>query len=403
MPPEPVPVPKVPDINTTVPPPPTMAASAPSAGSGPLPHALLRAFPAIIQEQGVLKEKNPDTGKIEDAQPVRPDGTPLFQHGDAVLLYFSAHWCPPCKQFTPIIRKVLLGMGDKGGNNLTRVQPFRGAIKLIFVSRDNGIMDWMDYFESDSMGFPSEGWYALDLFHTSISKKGAEIIEQLSQKFCGKGIPSLQLLMNSQEGEVGGGIKNLQIAGGFDGRAAIQQCYEALCKPGGGVSLPPHYLYEQLVGACRGRVRMPVGTKVRVAFVKAKPHLNGQNGVVTGYSNDERYMVEVGKGQDMVAIGLKRVNLIPLIDGSVYNPVDDLRSGYSSDFGDLESVDVEWPVGTPVVIDGLASKPELNGREGRILKGREPGGDPDARYEVVVSGNAKSGEILKLKGDKMWA
>merc|ERR1712013_942318 len=56
---------------------------------------------------------------------VRADGSPGTIHPSCqlLLLYFSAHWCPPCKQFTPILRDFYQEVEDQG-------------VEIIFVSSD---------------------------------------------------------------------------------------------------------------------------------------------------------------------------------------------------------------------------------------------------------------------------
>ncbi|CAE8606321.1 unnamed protein product, partial [Polarella glacialis] len=56
------------------------------------------------------------TGKPFDAQ--------QLTSSDVIAFYFSAHWCPPCRQFTPLLKKfqeTLLSHGEK-------------SLKIIFVS-----------------------------------------------------------------------------------------------------------------------------------------------------------------------------------------------------------------------------------------------------------------------------
>ena len=40
---------------------------------------------------------------------IKSDGTSVsaeaaLEGKDLVLFYFSAHWCPPCRQFTPLLK-----------------------------------------------------------------------------------------------------------------------------------------------------------------------------------------------------------------------------------------------------------------------------------------------------------
>jgi len=47
-------------------------------------------------------------------------------------LYFSAHWCPPCRAFTPELAKFYKKMTDK--------------LEIVFVSSDEDEAQWAEYF-----------------------------------------------------------------------------------------------------------------------------------------------------------------------------------------------------------------------------------------------------------------
>ena len=51
-------------------------------------------------------------------------------------LYFSAHWCPPCRGFTPELAKFYKQMKEKVGDRL----------EIIFISSDRTKNDWQGYF-----------------------------------------------------------------------------------------------------------------------------------------------------------------------------------------------------------------------------------------------------------------
>lgn len=70
-------------------------------------------FPKSIEDSGLLAS---------------PDGAivPLKAlEGKTILLYFSAHWCPPCRQFTPMLISFYKQL---------RLQ--RGDFEIVFMSRD---------------------------------------------------------------------------------------------------------------------------------------------------------------------------------------------------------------------------------------------------------------------------
>ena len=55
---------------------------------------------------------------------------------DVVLLYFSAHWCPPCRAFTPLLRTFYESLPP-------------GSVKVVFVSRDHEKKEFDAYFQQE--------------------------------------------------------------------------------------------------------------------------------------------------------------------------------------------------------------------------------------------------------------
>eukprot|EP00762_Andalucia_godoyi_P000190 ANDGO_02417.mRNA.1 putative nucleoredoxin 3 len=72
---------------------------------------------------------------------VRRDGTTVstgtFLTGKSLLLYFSAHWCPPCRQFTPVLK----AWYESHASALNA--------ELIFCSADRSEAEFRSYFESE--------------------------------------------------------------------------------------------------------------------------------------------------------------------------------------------------------------------------------------------------------------
>merc|ERR1711948_222110 len=56
---------------------------------------------------------------------------------DFVLIYFSAHWCPPCRGFTPVLAEFYNEAKAAGKN-----------IEIVFVSSDQDEGQWKTYWES---------------------------------------------------------------------------------------------------------------------------------------------------------------------------------------------------------------------------------------------------------------
>jgi nucleoredoxin len=87
---------------------------------------------------------------------------------DIVCYYFSAHWCPPCRQFTPVLAEAYKSWKASGK-----------SIEVIFLSSDQSPDDWKEYFES----MP---WLAIPL--------GDKRKDAMSKQFGVKGIPTLVAL-----------------------------------------------------------------------------------------------------------------------------------------------------------------------------------------------------------------
>jgi len=86
-----------------------------------------------------------------------------------VMLYFSAHWCPPCRGFTPQLAEAYQASGKAGSETM-----------IVFVSSDRDENAFRDYYSQ----MP---WFALPF--AARDQKNS-----LSQKFGVQGIPSLVVL-----------------------------------------------------------------------------------------------------------------------------------------------------------------------------------------------------------------
>ena len=82
-----------------------------------------------------------------------------------VALYFSAHWCPPCRQFTPILAETYKKSYKEKG------------LEIIFVSSDRDDASFRDYFAT----MP---WLALPFSERRLK-------DQLASKLAISGIPAL--------------------------------------------------------------------------------------------------------------------------------------------------------------------------------------------------------------------
>jgi len=86
-----------------------------------------------------------------------------------LMLYFSAHWCPPCKKFTPVLSKAY-----------TKLKAMRDDFELVFVSSDKDEEAFNDYFSEMT-------FCALPFEHR-------EAKNALSKKYGVRGIPCLVML-----------------------------------------------------------------------------------------------------------------------------------------------------------------------------------------------------------------
>merc|ERR1712193_538089 len=105
---------------------------------------------------------------LNGATLIKADGSKVeaekaLENKDLVLYYFSAHWCPPCRQFTPMLAD-FYGEVDN--------------VEIVFVSSDRSPEDMLSYMK-ESHG----DWLACQ--HNSA------VANQLKQKYGISGIPSL--------------------------------------------------------------------------------------------------------------------------------------------------------------------------------------------------------------------
>lgn len=91
--------------------------------------------------------------------------------GKVVGIYFSAHWCGPCRQYTPVLSAAY-----------EKAKAAGKLFEVIFCSADQSMEEFQSYFSS----MP---WLAIPF--------GNPVREQLMGKFQVKGIPKLSILAPS--------------------------------------------------------------------------------------------------------------------------------------------------------------------------------------------------------------
>lgn len=96
--------------------------------------------------------------------------TDILKNKKFVAIYFSAHWCPPCRQFTPFLAEFYETLREDDEN----------ALEIIFASKDE---DQATFDES----FGDMPWKAIPF-------EGGSYCQELSDKYGQHGIPTLVVL-----------------------------------------------------------------------------------------------------------------------------------------------------------------------------------------------------------------
>lgn len=92
---------------------------------------------------------------------------------DIVGIYFSAHWCPPCREFTPILAKCYKEAKEK-----------KLPIEIIFVSSDESESDLFDYM-TEAHG----DWLAVPFDSPLVGQ-----LQEMQTKLELEGIPTLLIV-----------------------------------------------------------------------------------------------------------------------------------------------------------------------------------------------------------------
>ena len=127
----------------------------------------------------------------------------LLPSDGVVAIYFSAHWCPPCRSFTPVLAETYITYQEDCSDEDT---PFR----IVFVSSDKTLSEFSSYF--NSMPF-----LALPYSASGIKRK-------LSNIFSIRGIPSL-VVLDAKTGKIlsSNGRNDIVSAKGGDIRGVLQK------------------------------------------------------------------------------------------------------------------------------------------------------------------------------------
>ena len=93
------------------------------------------------------------------------------------LINHSAHWCPPCRSFTPVLSEFYEQLKEEDENSL----------EVIFASSDSDANSFNSYYGE----MP---WNAIPFEHPSIK-------EALSSRFGVRGIPTF-IILNMADGSI---------------------------------------------------------------------------------------------------------------------------------------------------------------------------------------------------------
>ena len=135
--------------------------------------SMLFASNLQAKNKDVVFKTNADVYKAIKSDLVKPDGRKAKASQQMlkkrfILVYFSAHWCPPCRKFTPL----LVNWYNKDHKDYD----------VIFVSSDSNKDNMKKYMEETKMP-----WVGI--------KKKSESETLMNKKFkTGSGIPNLVLI-----------------------------------------------------------------------------------------------------------------------------------------------------------------------------------------------------------------
>jgi nucleoredoxin len=160
----------------------TASAAAPLPGERVLPAGMRESAPSYRHALGDSLRTGLVGMRENVVQPAAGEDVSRKKY---VALYFSAHWCGPCRQFTP--RLVDFYNGHRRDAD---------KFEVVFVSSDHSAKDMANYMREAQMP-----WLAVDYAQR-------DVIARLKQQFAGPGIPCLvvidesgRVVSNSYEGK----------------------------------------------------------------------------------------------------------------------------------------------------------------------------------------------------------
>lgn len=119
--------------------------------------------------------------------------------GKTVALYFSAHWCGPCRRFTPTL--------------ITYRNRYKDHFEVVFISSDRSAKDQLSYMTRSGMPWPALAWQSPSAAHLKekfrissipaliILTANGEILTREGRRFVSEGVPAEKFKMASIEQE----------------------------------------------------------------------------------------------------------------------------------------------------------------------------------------------------------
>lgn len=103
--------------------------------------------------------------ELQTKDGLRPT-TSVLANTKAVGIYFSAHWCPPCRTFTPLLSTTFEELKEEHAD-----------VEIVFVSSDHDVVSFNEYYE--------------EMPFAAMPFANREQKQQLSDRFHVFGIPTL--------------------------------------------------------------------------------------------------------------------------------------------------------------------------------------------------------------------
>lgn len=123
----------------------------------------------------------PNVVELDENDELVPVDQDALKSKDYIVLYFSAHWCGPCRHFTPQFSKWY-----------EKVSAIRDDFEIVFISKDQSREQMKDYFKTMS-------FKAFDIYGEDVGQRKF-LVEFLSRKFGVQGIPTVVIV--DKNGEV---------------------------------------------------------------------------------------------------------------------------------------------------------------------------------------------------------